>query len=174
MANKSTLFKQVVIVQQEQNSRVQQNTAENNYDINGVDGDTNKSFKINDNAMQNSEKTENYDFKNLVINSGSQKYTQYKNDELVYINQQTNKNEYYDQDVKIDEYSTSRPKYFFTDNGVIPHNETDQNCTSNYGNNYNRNEIKTHVKNEDIEYENKMNINSISPSDFKRTTDTNK
>lgn len=171
MANKSTLFKQVVIVQQEQNSRVQQNTAENNYDINGVDGDTNKSFKINDNAMQNSEKTENYDFKNLVINSGSQKFC---NNELVYINQQTNKNEYYDQDVKIDEYSTSKPKYFFTDNGVIPHNETDQNCTSNYGNNYDRNEIKTHVKNEDIEYENKMNINSLSPSDFKRTTDTNK
>lgn len=169
MANRNTLFKQVVIVQQAQNSRVQQNTAQNNYDMNGVNREADKSFKINDNAMQNSEKSENYDFKNLVINSGSKKFC---NNPLVYINQQTNKNEYYDQDVKIDEYSTSKPKYFFTNNGVIPHNDTNQNFTSNYGNNYNRNEIKTHVKSEDVENENKMNINS--PSDSKRTTDTNK
>lgn len=127
-SNKSTPFKQIVIIQQEKISL--QSATENNFIING---DTNSAYKMNDNRV----KAGNYDFKNLAIHSNC--ISKFSNDQVTFLNQESSKNEDYNTDVKIDEYSTSKPKFYFTDNGVTSHNDSDQTFASNhYATDYNK------------------------------------
>lgn len=118
-SNKSSHFKQVVIIQEEQNSR--QSTPESNYAINS---DTKSSYEIDSNQV----KAGNYSFKNLAINNCIQKFS----DSL---NQESNKNDNFNEEVKIDEYST---KFYFTDNGVIPHNNEQNFDNDNYASDYHK------------------------------------
>ncbi|XP_026485074.2 cryptochrome-1-like isoform X1 [Vanessa tameamea] len=164
--NKATPFKHVVIVEQNRREEIEtENMNGSKFD------DTNKSFKINDNTdtMQNSKKSGNYDFKNLIINNCIQKFS---SDQLAFLNQRTNKNDHYSGDIKIDEYSTSKPKLFFIDNGVMSHNDSEQNFTSNnYRDNYHGKDSHTKVQSAESKNEHKMNTNSSSPSDPKNISD---
>lgn len=114
-------FKQVVIVQQTQNSNITSQTAadrttlsKENYIANGQ---LEVSFKTAD--TQN-EKQGNYDFKNLVINNYVQEYT---TNQDMYENQESNKNEYAQPTLKINSFGYEKQKYYlstFTDNGMRP------------------------------------------------------
>lgn len=140
-SNKTTTFKQVIIIQQES----RKSPTESSYIINS---DTNSPYKIDSNRL----KAGNYDFKNLAINNCIQKFS---NDHVKFLNQESNKNDDFNAEIKIDEYSTSKPKFYFTDNGVLPHN-SDQNYASDYHNEgqlkndttqiYNRNKSQTDNK----------------------------
>ncbi|CAH0722552.1 unnamed protein product, partial [Brenthis ino] len=124
----SNKFKKIVIIQQEKISL--QSTVENNFIVHG---DTNSAYKMNDNRV----KPGNYDFKNLAIDNNY--ISKFSNDQVNFLNQKTTNNAVYNTDVKIDEYSTHKPKFYFTDNGVISHNDSDQTFASNhYATDYHR------------------------------------
>ncbi|OWR50781.1 cryptochrome 2 [Danaus plexippus plexippus] len=124
--DKQQQFKQVVIVQEDKHSENQRHSVGNKYIVN----------EINKNINDIPVKQNNYDFKALTLN-----LNKFSNEPLTFLNQTPNKNESFGQDVNnvIDVYSTSKPKFYFTDNGVITHNENAQTFKrDSYSDNYNK------------------------------------
>ncbi|XP_013195022.2 cryptochrome-1 [Amyelois transitella] len=113
--SKQQQFKQVVIVQQIQNSNVSPATITScaqtldNYVINGQLA-TCKSNNTRIDPMKPPSKQENYDFKNLAINNYTQEYA----NKEVYRNEQSNKNEDYQTSVKNSNYGYIKPKFYIT------------------------------------------------------------
>ncbi|XP_075985036.1 cryptochrome-1-like isoform X2 [Anticarsia gemmatalis] len=164
---KQPAFKQVVIVQQTQNTNVTSQTvsdctkqSKENYIANGQ---LEISYKAQD---ARNEKQENYDFKNLVINNYVQGYS---NSQELYENQQSNRNEYKQQTLKINTFGYEKQKYYlstFAENGRVPavHNDAQQNFgTVNHNRdsvlNYNRESKNENVKDKPNDLQ-KMTINN--------------
>ncbi|XP_026726090.1 cryptochrome-1-like isoform X2 [Trichoplusia ni] len=114
-------FKQVVIVQKTQNTNVIQSvancTTKENYVVNRQ-----VTYKAPMNDLQ-SEKQENYDFKNLVINNFVQGYSK---GQEIFENPSPNRNEVFaQQTLKINSFNYEKQKYYlssFNDNGLREEN----------------------------------------------------
>lgn len=107
---KQTSIKQVVIVQKGQKPRPQRHPpAEVSYLIKN---------------MQRPAKVDNYDFKKLVINHSV------TNEQGKFLNITAGKHEEFRQNNILDEYTTNKPKLYFTENGVIPTNDDEQDFTA--------------------------------------------
>ncbi|XP_069354390.1 cryptochrome-1-like isoform X2 [Maniola hyperantus] len=154
--NKQTPFKQIVIVQQDQKPSVQrQPPAEVSYISNNI---------------QCPVKSESYDFKQLVINNSTPNER-----DIIFVNKTTDEQEVYRQNVDLDEYTTSKPKLYFIDNGVTTHNDNAQKFSpQSYINDYNTKEKSQQNVDDTVHVHNMEVDKDHTKADDKTTSDANK